>query len=117
MVNKNRIRDTGDADNVQDLGMLGLQRSADGTLQDESSGGMLSLGSMRLHNAHVADGRGVAGECRICSEGMGGVLAPVEARGPRGLAVVESSGTDGEGATPSSADSGTSEREDSLLWQ
>ena len=80
--------DPGNADHVQDVGVRGVPRQADGSLLYESRGRRLSLRAVLIHDNHIQSrpGKKKAG-CPICRQGLEGALAaPEEVRAP----VVES---------------------------
>lgn len=55
-----------DADDVQDVGVPGLQRPGSRRRQGARGERVLQLGPIRFHNAHVASGRRFDPRCGLC---------------------------------------------------
>ncbi len=71
-----------------------MQRQNDQPVQSQSGDRVLSLGSVRVHNAHLQSGQFTSGRCRACSEGLEGIMeAPPPVPEPP---VVEGDGDDEE---------------------
>ena len=97
MVNVPEQKSTGAADNLQDVGMSRMSRSSSRAVQHESRGRRISLRRILVHNSHIQAGL-PAGRCRVCSEGLEGILANAPRDRVSEPVVVESSGTDEEGS-------------------
>ena len=118
------VRDThrsssGDADDVQDVGLQRVQGQASVPFYDESRGRRLSLRAVLVHDSHLQAGHGKAEGCRICGQGLEGALEKAPERGPRrgGDEVAESGGADEEVAAASALVDRESRKEDKVLWR
>ncbi len=76
----NEIRgNSGDAHHVQDMGLRGVPRQADGSVLYESRGRRLSLAILSIHDRHLQNRAGVyVAQCKICRKGLEGALAAPE---------------------------------------
>lgn len=76
MVNRleEHLRDDGQ---LQDVELQRLQRQAREFDEDASRGRRVSLKAMRVHHLHLQNGQPYDAGCRVCTEGLEGILAPV----------------------------------------
>lgn len=141
MVTEQVRYDSQHADDLQDVVVQKLPGQARESVYNESRGRGLSFAAVRVHNNHIQTWRAwgspkpgqqgiepndrddLVGDpvrytqgCRICSEGLEGILAPLASRAPT-VEVVTRRRTDRERAAALARDSGTDQRENPLLWQ
>jgi len=76
-----------------------MSRQEHGSVQNPGPDRVLRLGTLNIHNHHVQRGRRTARTCRVCSEGLESVLAPVvqATTGDEKPSDLESDGADEEG--------------------
>jgi len=97
MANDNQRRGTGNANQLQDMGMRGMQRQDDGPVQSQDRGWRLSFRALRVHHSHLSGGVFTAETCGLCQHGLEGALAEIKELPVKADEVVEDSRTDQEG--------------------
>ena len=134
--------DSDNADDLQDLVVQKLPGQTRESLYDESRGRGLSFAAVRIHNIHLSAWRAwgspkpgkkgkkpsdmelqkhpgppvrYSAHCRVCSEGLEGVLAPLGKRPPT-IEVVKGRRTDRERTAALTRSSGAGPGPDQVLW-
>ena len=85
-----------------------MQRQAEGAVQGESGGRMLSFRAVRVHDRHLQAGRVNQPSCGICSSGLEGAMAEAAWQPIVEAPVVTSDGGDEERDTASPPSDGPS---------
>ena len=116
MANIIRVRDNSASDGVQDVGVQELQGPPEKAVYPQGRGRRLSLAALRFHHSHVSLGRGVTKKCRICKQGLEGILETLEASGPREARVAESDRVDEEGSAAPPPGGRSGRGSNPLLW-
>jgi len=78
---------------------------------------VLDYGAVRVHDSHIQGGQRTSLSCRLCGEGLAGLVAPVEAEraGDSGDAVAEGDGADKKGDAASPSGDWGGDRQSALL--
>lgn len=94
-----------------------MPEKADSVVRSEGTVRVLALGAIRVHNDHVLEGKRQVARCRVCSSGLGGAVAEIEAA-RKDVVVAKGDGTDRSGDAPSPRGDGEDRKrdEDKVPW-
>ena len=80
-----------------------MPRQVEGVIQSAGNNRVLALGPVLIHNDHLLSGVREVRHCRVCVEGLGGVMEDIKKGVPLDSApkVPEGDGADKKGDAPS----------------